>query len=110
VLRSSSINSDADGEALLLPNPFAVPNGYINPQHYLTVPTNHAPGPQQQQQQYAGPKGAVVPSQQQQRQQQGRKQRTFLQRLRRWFVITSASAGLMALGAWGGSLAYRCVF
>lgn len=109
ILRSSSINSDADGETSALLNPFAInSNEHSKNSHY--------PNLQHPQQQHAGVQGQVPTALQQQQQQQvgrhqqqqsPRKKRSFLRRLFRGLMITSASAGLMALGAWGGSLAYR---
>lgn len=92
VLRSSaSVNSD-DGDVLLLHNPFAAASTEQQQQQCCpsmpALASSHQP---------AAPASTTAT----------RKQRTLLQRLVRGLMVTAASAGLVALGAWGGSAAYK---
>lgn len=95
---------DEEGTKPHLLNPFAVSANSSRTQH---------PHIQQQQQPPAAPDiTARYPKQQQHQQQQVSrqkqpKQRSLLRRIVRGLVLTGVSTGLVAAGAWAGTVAYR---
>jgi hypothetical protein len=84
VLQSSaSLNSELAGEQPVFHNPFAAAAA-------AAASTEQHSCPQRQQQR-----------------QRSRQRPPLLRRVVRGLLVTAASAGLVALGAWGGTVAYR---